>query len=89
MSLLHRCLAGLLCCAVFAGGTAASLAAAGPEHTDMRITSVPGFVGDDHCITVEGGGAKAVVDIYSDKSAIAGWSLVALLRNLASPLELH
>lgn len=68
---------------------AASLAAAGPEHTDMRITSVPGFVGDDHCITVEGGGAKAVVDIYSDKSAIAGWSLVALLRNLASPLELH
>ena len=28
MSLLHRCLAGLLCCAVFAGGTAASLAAA-------------------------------------------------------------
>lgn len=68
---------------------AASLAAAGPEHTAMRITSVPGFVGDDHCITVEGAGAKAVVDIYSDKSAIAGWSLVALLRNLASPLELH
>lgn len=68
---------------------AASLAAAGPEHTDMRITSVPGFVGDDHCITIEGAGAKAVVDIYSDKSAIAGWSLVALLRNLASPIELH
>lgn len=68
---------------------AASLAAAGPEHTAMRITSVPGFVGDDHCITIEGAGAKAVVDIYSDKSAIAGWSLVALLRNLASPLELH
>ncbi len=55
----------------------------------MQITSVPGFVGDDHCITVEGAGAKATVDIYSDKGAIAGWSLVALLRNLASPLELH
>lgn len=68
---------------------AASLASAGPEHTSMRITSVPGFVGDDHCITIEGAGAKAVVDIYSDKSAIAGWSLVALLRNLASPIELH
>ncbi len=68
---------------------AASLAAAGPDRTRMEITSVPGFIGDDHCITVEGAGAKAVVDIYSDKSAIAGWSLVALLRNLASPLELH
>lgn len=68
---------------------AASLASAGPDNTRMQITSVPGFVGDDHCITVEGAGAKAVVDIYSDKSAIAGWSLVALLRNLASPLELH
>lgn len=68
---------------------AASLAAAGPDNTRMRITSVPGFVGDDHCITAEAAGVKAVVDIYSDKSAIAGWSLVALLRNIASPIELH
>lgn len=68
---------------------AASLASAGPENTQMRITSVPGFVGDDHCITAEAAGVKAVVDIYSDKSAIAGWSLVALLRNIASPIELH
>jgi len=26
------------------------------------------------------------VDIYSRPSAIAGWSVVALLRNLASPV---
>ena len=29
---------------------------------------------------------KAVVDIYSSTSAIAGWSVVALLQNLASPI---
>ena len=28
----------------------------------------------------------AVVDIYSRTSAIAGWSIVALLRNLVSPI---
>ena len=31
-------------------------------------------------------GVKATVDIYSSTSAIAGWSAVALLRNLASPI---
>lgn len=65
---------------------AASLASVGPERERVGITSVPGFVGDDHCITAETGGVKAVVDIYSSTSAIAGWSLVALLQNLASPI---
>ena len=32
------------------------------------------------------GGIKATVDICSSTSAIAGWSAVALLRNLASPI---
>ena len=36
--------------------------------------------------TAEIDGVKAVVDIYSRTSAIAGWSVVALLRNLASPI---
>ena len=31
-------------------------------------------------------GVKAVVDISSSTSAIAGWSAVALLRSLASPV---
>ena len=52
----------------------------------MQITSVPGFVGDDHRITAEIDGVKAVVDIYSSTSAIAGWSVVALLQDLASPI---
>ena len=41
---------------------------------------------DDHCITAEIEGVKAVVDICSSTSAIAGWSVVALLRNLSSPV---
>ncbi len=51
-----------------------------------EIVSVPGFTGDDHCITAKIDGVKAVVDIYSRTSAIAGWSVVALLRNQASPI---
>lgn len=66
---------------------AAALATVGPEEMGFSITSVPGFVGDDHRITVERPGVRAVVDVYSDTSAIAGWSVVALLRNLNDPIQ--
>lgn len=65
---------------------AASLASAGPEHTGVSIHSVPQMVGDDHRITAQTQGVKAVVDIYSSTSAIAGWSVVAVLRNITSPV---
>lgn len=65
---------------------AASLATVGPEDTSVNIVSVPGMVGDDHMITSEIDGVKAVVDIYSSTSAIAGWSVVAVLRNIVSPI---
>lgn len=65
---------------------AASLATVGPEAAGVKIYSVPGFVGDDHKITAETDGVKAVVDIYSSTSAIAGWSVVAVLRNIVSPI---
>ena len=65
---------------------ATSLATTGPEITGVTMHSVPGWVGDDHCITAEIEGVKAVVDICSSTSAIAGWSMVALLRNLSSPV---
>lgn len=65
---------------------AASLATTGPEKTTVDIHSVPGFVGDDHKITAEIPGVKAVVDIYSSTSEIAGWSMVAVLRNIVSPI---
>lgn len=63
---------------------ATALATTGPEITGVQITSVPGFVGDDHCITAEIEGIKATVDIYSSTSEIAAWSVVALLRNLSA-----
>lgn len=65
---------------------AASLATTGPDSASAQIFSVPGFTGDDHCITAEIDGVRATVDVYSRTSAIAGWSVVALLRNLASPI---
>ncbi len=68
---------------------AASLATAGPEKTGVQITSVPGFVGDDHRIEAKCGGVTAVTDIYSSTSDIAAWSAVALLQNLDSPIQFH
>ena len=65
---------------------AASLATTGPENIQVAIHSEPGFVGDDHRITAEIPGYRTVVDTYSETSAIAGWSVVALLQNLASPI---
>ena len=44
------------------------------------------MTGDDHKITAEGDGLKATVDVYSRVSDIAGWSVVALLQNLVSPI---
>lgn len=63
---------------------ASALATIGPEKATSRITSVPNMVGDDHRITAEIEGIKADVDIFSATSEIAGWSVVALLRNIAS-----
>lgn len=65
---------------------AASLATSGTEHLDFHIFSVPNMAGDDHKITAEGDGLKATVDVYSRVSDIAGWSVVALLQNLVSPI---
>lgn len=65
---------------------ATSLTTTGPETTGVIMHSVPNWQGDDHKITAEIDGVKAVVDIYSRTSSIAGWSVVALLQNLASPV---
>ena len=65
---------------------AAALATAGPDNTRVSVRSVPGFKGDDHRIEVLGDEVRVIVDIYSATSAIAGWSVVALLRNLVAPI---
>ena len=66
---------------------ATSLASAGPEETRSVIESLPGMVGDIQEITVKGEEIEAKLSVYSRTAAIAGWSVVALLQNLASPVE--
>lgn len=68
---------------------ATSLATTGPEVTSVNMFSIPNWVGDDHVLHAEIDGVKAIVDITSSTSAIAGWSMVALLRNLASPVVFY
>ncbi len=59
---------------------ATSLATTGPESTGVTMHSVPGWVGDDHCITAEIEGVKAVVDICS--------SIFGLTIKIYSPFEI-
>lgn len=65
---------------------ATALATAGIDSTRVSINSTAGFKGDDHRIEIRGEDVHVVVDIYSRTSAIAGWSVVAVLRNLVSPI---
>ncbi len=51
---------------------AASLATVGPGETSVNIFSVPGMTGDDHMITSEIQGVKAVIDIYSKPAPLQG-----------------
>lgn len=65
---------------------AASRASVGPEKMDVTIRSTPGFVGDTQRVEIRNDQVHAVVDIYSRTSEIAGWSAVATLRNITSPV---
>lgn len=65
---------------------ATALASAGPEKTTLNIDAVPGFVGDEYKIEIEGEEVSTDLNIYSRTSAIAGWSVVAVLKNAASPI---
>lgn len=68
-------------------GVAAALATRGVHNTNIKIQTKPGFVGDSQCIDIEcGDEVKAHLDVYSKTSDIAGYSVVALLQNLDSPI---
>jgi len=63
------------------------------ENTEVRIRSVPNKRENSHAITLEGENMKAEIKITSTpdpvnpKSSVsAAWSVVALLKNLASPM---
>ncbi len=65
---------------------ATSLATVGPENIEVSINSTPNYVGDRHVITIKNKQIDATLDIYSETSDIAGWSIVNTLRNIASPI---
>lgn len=66
---------------------AASLASVGPElmHVTM-ISRTDGFVGDTQRVEILNDQVSAVVDVHSDTPEIAGWSVVAVLQNIVSPI---
>ncbi len=68
-------------------GVATALATRGVHNTNILIKTKPDFVGDSQCIDIEcGDEIKAHLDVYSRTSDIAGYSVVALLQNLSSPI---
>lgn len=73
---------------------AAGLVTGGAEKTQVRLISQPGKEGNTHQVTVENPQAKAVIEISSKidsknpkSSVTAAWSVAALLKNLASPVQ--
>ena len=68
-------------------GVATALATMGVHDTSILIKSEQGYVGDSQCIDIEcGDEIKVHLDVYSRTSDIAGYSAVALLQNLLSPI---
>ncbi|MFR5602412.1 MAG: aspartate dehydrogenase domain-containing protein [Lachnospiraceae bacterium] len=74
---------------------ASALASVGVDQMQVLIESVPGMEDNLHKITVENPGVRAVVEVLSKpdaknpkSSVMTAWSAVALLKNLASPVEL-
>lgn len=74
----------------------ATALASGFENTEVRIRSVPDKEENSHAVTLEGENMKAEIIITSTpdpvnpKSSVsAAWSVVALLKNLASPVMFY
>lgn len=65
---------------------AIALASAGPQNTTLKINAIPGYVGDEHRIMLEGEEIKTDLKIYSRTSRVAGWSIVAVLQNIVAPI---
>jgi len=65
---------------------AASLASVGPDHMKMSMQSTPGFVGDTQRVEIRNDQVHAVIEVYSETSEIAGWSVVSTLLNISSPI---
>lgn len=69
-------------------GVATALATLGVHNTNIEIITKPNYIGDSQHIKAScGDDVKVSLDVYSSTSDIAGYSVVALLINLASPIE--
>lgn len=73
---------------------ASALASVGVDDMQVVIDSCPGKRDNLHRITVENDGVRALVEVAScpdpenpRSSVMTAWSVVALLRNLASPIQ--
>jgi len=66
---------------------ATALASAGPENTDMDIQIIPEFRGDEFHIKLDSEAVRTEMKLYSRTHAVAGWSVVAALQNIVSPIE--
>lgn len=64
----------------------ASLATVGPDNLRVTMESTPYFTGDRQRVEIKNDEVHAVVDVFSATSAIAGWSVVSTLQNIASPI---
>lgn len=65
---------------------AASLASVGPQNMQVSMQSTPGFTGDTQRVEIKNDQVRAVVDVYSATSDIAGWAVVNTLLNICSPI---
>ncbi|NDV65902.1 aspartate dehydrogenase domain-containing protein [Bacteroides sp. 224] len=65
---------------------AASLASVGPDNMQFSMQSTPGFTGDTQRVEIKNDQVRAVIDVYSATSDIAGWSVVNTLLNIVSPI---
>ena len=66
-----------------------SLATVGADNLKTEIYAVPGTKDDDIQIKLEGEDASAYLQICSKPSDITAWSIVALLRNIVSPVVFY
>lgn len=65
---------------------AASIASVGVNNMDVTMQSNPDFRGDTQRVEIRNSQVRAVVDVYSATSEIAGWSIVSTLQNIVSPI---
>lgn len=68
-------------------GVATALASLGVKKTKITVISRPNFIGDIQTVNFRcNHEIEASLSIYSETSSIAGYSVVALLQNLISPI---